>query len=227
MGSILRFCSEALPAFLPIVTVYGFGIAFFLFISQTETYNRVAWFIKKDGDKHAWLALFNTSRRYLLCDHIYNGHLNIDPKGAKLSRTKTIGDVKTKVQTDLDGSIRVDIDYMDRKTALIVELCSEEPMGDVQLHGIVKDGRLLKSNYKWDNRLHSPLFNILVYIVAPAISIAIILWILYRLGKPCGALWLYGIGMAGLPLGIYLYFRKHRRIFSEVLKEVKKVMSDV
>ena len=114
---------------------------------------------------------------------------------------------------------------MAQKTALIVELRSEEPISEVQLCGIVKDGRLLKSSYKWDKRLHSPLFNILIYFVLPAVLIAFILWVLHGIGKPCGALWFYGIGMAGLPLGIYLYFRKHRRIFSGVVKEVTKVMT--
>ena len=34
-----------------------------------------------------------------------------------------------------------------------------------------------------------------------------ILRTLHGIGTPCGALWTYGIGMAGLLLGIYLYFR--------------------
>lgn len=92
----------------------------------------------------------------------------------------------------------------------------------VQVRGIIKDGRLLETSFEWDDRLHCPCFNMLVYIYLPALAIFGILRILHGIGTPCGALWTYGIGMAGLPLGIYLYFRKHRRIFSKRFYEVKE-----
>ena len=82
MSPFLQFIQEMLPALSQILAVYGFGIAFFLFISQTETYNRVAWFSKMDGDNHAWLAIFNTSRRYLVKDHIYHDFLTIKAANA-------------------------------------------------------------------------------------------------------------------------------------------------
>ena len=71
MSPFLQFVQEMLPALSQMLAVYGFGIAFFLFISQTETYNRVAWFAKKADDHHVWVAIFNTSRRYLVKDQIY------------------------------------------------------------------------------------------------------------------------------------------------------------
>ena len=77
MSPFLQFVQEMLPALSQMLAVYGFGIAFFLFISQTETYNRVAWFAKKADDHHVWVAIFNTSRRCLVKDQIYREHLSI------------------------------------------------------------------------------------------------------------------------------------------------------
>ena len=208
------------------LAVYGFGIAFFLFISQTETYNRVAWFAKKADDHHVWVAIFNTSRRYLVKDQIYREHLSIDATDVEAKSKKEFGDVQCQLPKADDGTIRVDIDYMDRKSALVVELESARKIERVQVRGIIKDGRLLETSFEWDDRLHCPCFNMLVYIFLPALVIFSILRTLHGLGTPCGALWTYGIGMAGLPLGIYLYFRKHRRIFSKRFYEVKGYIGD-
>ena len=227
MSPFLQFVQEMLPALSQMLAVYGFGIAFFLFISQTETYNRVAWFAKKADDHHVWVAIFNTSRRYLVKDQIYREHLSIaaaDAAGAAVVEAisqKEFGDVRCQLTKAKDGTIRVDIDYMDRKTALVVELESARKIERVQVRGIIKDGRLLETSFEWDDRLHCPCFNMLVYIFLPALAILGILRTLHGIGTPCGALWTYGIGMAGLPLGIYLYFRKHRRIFSKRFYEVK------
>lgn len=236
MSPFLQFVQEMLPALSQMLAVYGFGIAFFLFISQTETYNRVAWFAKKADDHHVWVAIFNTSRRYLVKDQIYREHLSIaatvaaDAAGAagaadatvvEAKSKKAFGDVQCQLPKADDGTIRVDIDYMDRKSALVVELESARKIERVQVRGIIKDGRLLETSFEWDDRLHCPCFNMLVYIFLPALAILAILRTLHGLGTPCGALWTYGIGMAGLPLGLYLYFRKHRRIFSKRFYEVK------
>ena len=216
-----------LPALSQMLAVYGFGIAFFLFISQTETYNRVAWFSRTDGDKRAWVAIFNTSRRYLVRDQIYKGHLSIVTAGAGAVAVATddskmeFGDVQSHVDKADNGTVLVDINYMERKSALVVELVSEKKIENVQLRGIIKDGRLLETSFEWDDRLHCQCFNMLFYILLPAAAIFGILRALHGIGTPCGALWTYGIGMAGLPLGIYLYFRKHRRIFSRRFYEVK------
>ena len=236
MSPFLQFVQEMLPALSQMLAVYGFGIAFFLFISQTETYNRVAWFAKKADDHHVWVAIFNTSRRYLVKDQIYREHLSIaaavaadaadaadatDAAVVAAKSKKEFGDVQCQLPKADDGTIRVDIDYMDRKSALVVELESARKIERVQVRGIIKDGRLLETSFEWDDRLHCPCFNMLVYIYLPALAIFGILRTLYGIGTPCGALWTYGIGMAGLPLGIYLYFRKHRRIFSKRFYEVK------
>ena len=222
MSPFLQFVQEMLPALSQMLAVYGFGIAFFLFISQTETYNRVAWFAKKADDHHVWVAIFNTSRRYLVKDQIYREHLSIAAADVEAISQKEFGDVKCQLPKADDGTIRVDIDYMDRKSALVVELESARKIEGVQVRGIIKDGRLLETSFEWDDRLHCPCFNMLVYIFLPALAILGILRTLHGLGTPCGALWTYGIGMAGLPLGIYLYFRKHRRIFSKRFYEVKE-----
>ena len=203
------------------LAVYGFGIAFFLFISQTETYNRVAWFAKKADDHHVWVAIFNTSRRYLVKDQIYREHLSIDVTDVEVISQKEFGDVQCQLTKAKDGTVQVDIDHMERKSALVVELESARKIERVQVRGIIKDGRLLETSFEWDDRLHCPCFNLLVYIFLPALAILGILRTLHGIGTPCGALWIYGIGMAGLPLGIYLYFRKHRRIFSKRFYEVK------
>ena len=221
MSPFLQFVQEMLPALSQMLAVYGFGIAFFLFISQTETYNRVAWFAKKADDHHVWVAIFNTSRRYLVKDQIYREHLSIDATDVEAKSKKEFGDVQCQLPKADDGTIRVDIDYMDRKTALVLELESAQKIERVQVRGIIKDGRLLETSFEWDDRLHCPCFNMLVYIFLPALSILAILRTLHGIGTPCGALWTYGIGMAGLPLGLYLYFRKHRRIFSKRFYEVK------
>ena len=221
MSPFLQFVQEMLPALSQMLAVYGFGIAFFLFISQTETYNRVAWFAKKADDHHVWVAIFNTSRRYLVKDQIYREHLSINATDVEAKSQKEFGDVQCQLPKADDGTIRVDIDYMDRKSALVVELESARKIERVQVRGIIKDGRLLETSFEWDDRLHCPCFNMLVYIFLPALAILGILRTLHGIGTPCGALWTYGIGMAGLPLGIYLYFRKHRRIFSKRFYEVK------
>lgn len=221
MSPFLQFVQEMLPALSQMLAVYGFGIAFFLFISQTETYNRVAWFAKKADDHHVWVAIFNTSRRYLVKDQIYREHLSIDAADVEAISQKEFGDVQCQLTKADDGTIRVDIDYMERKSALVVELESAQKIERVQVRGIIKDGRLLETSFEWDDRLHCPCFNMLVYIFLPALAILGILRALHGIGTPCGALWTYGIGMAGLPLGIYLYFRKHRRIFSKRFYEVK------
>ena len=221
MSPFLQFVQEMLPALSQMLAVYGFGIAFFLFISQTETYNRVAWFAKKAGVHHVWVAIFNTSRRYLVRDQIYREHLSINATDVEAKSQKEFGDVQCQLPKADDGTIRVDIDYMDRKSALVVELESARKIERVQVRGIIKDGRLLETSFEWDDRLHCPCFNMLVYIFLPALAIVGILRTLHGIGTPCGALWTYGIGMAGLPLGIYLYFRKHRRIFSKRFYEVK------
>ena len=221
MSPFLQFVQEMLPALSQMLAVYGFGIAFFLFISQTETYNRVAWFAKKADDHHVWVAIFNTSRRYLVKDQIYREHLSIDAAVVEAISQKEFGDVQCQLTKAKDGTIQVDIDYMDRKSALVVELESARKIEGVQVRGIIKDGRLLETSFEWDDRLHCPCFNMLVYIFLPALAILGILRTLHGIGTPCGALWTYGIGMAGLPLGIYLYFRKHRRIFSKRFYEVK------
>lgn len=137
MSPFLQFVQEMLPAQSQMLAVYGFGIAFFLFFSQTETYNRVAWFAKKADDHHVWVANFNTSRRYLVKDQIYREHLSIDAAVAadaadaagaaeasvvEAKSQKAFGDVHCQLPKADDGTIRVDIDYMDRKTALVVEL---------------------------------------------------------------------------------------------------------
>ena len=222
MSPFLQFIQEMLPALSQILAVYGFGIAFFLFISQTETYNRVAWFSKMDGDNHSWLVIFNTSRRYLVKDHIYHDYLSIKAADAVAESKKEFGDMQCNLDAADDGTILIDINYMERKSALVVELVSDEKIEHVQLRGIIKDGRLLETSFEWDDRLHCQCFNMLVYIFLPAAAIATILWVLHGIGTPCGALWTYGVGMAGLPLGIYLYFRKHRRIFSKRFYEVKE-----
>ena len=236
MSPFLQFVQEMLPALSQMLAVYGFGIAFFLVISQTETYNRVAWFSKRADDHHVWVAIFNTSRRYLVKDQIYREHLSIaaavaadaadvadaaDATVVAAKSKKEFGDVQCQLPKADDGTIRVDIDYMDRKSALVVEVVSEQKIERVQVRGIIKDGRLLETSFEWDDRLHCPCFNMLVYIFLPALAILGILRTLHGIGTPCGALWTYGIGMAGLPLGIYLYFRKHRRIFSKRFYEVK------
>ena len=222
MSPFLQFVQEMLPALSQMLAVYGFGIAFFLFISQTETYNRVAWFAKKADDHHVWVAIFNTSRRYLVKDQIYREHLSIDATDVEAISQKEFGDVRCQLPKADDGTIRVDIDHMERKSALVVELESARKIEGVQVRGIIKDGRLLETSFEWDDRLHCPCFNLLVYIFLPALAILGILRTLHGIGTPCGALWTYGIGMAGLPLGIYLYFRKHRRIFSKRFYEVKE-----
>lgn len=234
MSPFLQFVQEMLPALSQMLAVYGFGIAFFLFISQTETYNRVAWFSKRADDHHVWVAIFNTSRRYLVKDQIYREHLSIaaavaaDAAGAadaavvEVKSQKAFGEMQCQLPKADDGTIRVDIDYMDRKSALVVELESARKIERVQVRGIITDGRLLETSFEWDDRLHCPCFNMLVYIYLPALAIFGILRTLHGIGTPCGALWTYGIGMAGLPLGIYLYFRKHRRIFSKRFYEVKE-----
>ena len=221
MSPFLQFVQEMLPALSQMLAVYGFGIAFFLFISQTETYNRVAWFAKKADDHHVWVAIFNTSRRYLVKDQIYREHLSIDATVVEAKSQKEFGDVQCQLTKAKDGTVRVDIDHMERKSALVVELESARKIERVQVRGIIKDGRLLETSFEWDDRLHCPCFNMLVYIFLPALAILAILRTLHGIGTPCGALWTYGIGMAGLPLGIYLYFRKHRRIFSKRFYEVK------
>ena len=221
MSPFLQFVQEMLPALSQMLAVYGFGIAFFLFISQTETYNRVAWFAKKADDHHVWVAIFNTSRRYLVKDQIYREHLSIDATDVEAISQKEFGDVRCQLTKAKDGTVQVDIDHMERKTALVVELESARKIEGVQVRGIIKDGRLLETSFEWDDRLHCPCFNMLVYIFLPALAILGILRTLHGIGTPCGALWTYGIGMAGLPLGIYLYFRKHRRIFSKRFYEVK------
>lgn len=221
MSPFLQFVQEMLPALSQMLAVYGFGIAFFLFISQTETYNRVAWFAKKADDHHVWVAIFNTSRRYLVRDQIYREHLSIDATDVEAKSQKEFGDVQCQLTKAKDGTVQVDIDHMDRKSALVVELESARKIERVQVRGIIKDGRLLETSFEWDDRLHCPCFNMLVYIFLPALAILGILRTLHGIGTPCGALWTYGIGMAGLPLGIYLYFRKHRRIFSKRFYEVK------
>lgn len=222
MSPFLQFVQEMLPALSQMLAVYGFGIAFFLFISQTETYNRVAWFAKKADDHHVWVAIFNTSRRYLVRDQIYREHLSIDATDVEAKSQKEFGDVQCQLTKAKDGTVQVDIDHMDRKSALVVELESARKIERVQVRGIIKDGRLLETSFEWDDRLHCPCFNMLVYIFLPALAILGILRTLHGIGTPCGALWTYGIGMAGLPLGIYLYFRKHRRIFSKRFYEVKE-----
>lgn len=222
MSPFFQFFNDALPALSQMLAVYGFGIAFFLFISQTETYNRVAWFCKRDSSRHAWLAIFNTSRRFLVKDQIYKGHLIIDARGAMVSGPKAFGEIKSVEKLGDDGTTLVDIDYMERKSALVYELSSVERIEVVQLRGIIKDGRMLETSFGWDDFLHSKLFNIIFYIILPAIVITLILLAMCKIGTPCGALWTYGIGMAGLPLGIYLYFRKHRRIFSSRFRDVKR-----
>ena len=222
MSPFLQFVQEMLPALSQMLAVYGFGIAFFLFISQTETYNRVAWFAKKADDHHVWVAIFNTSRRYLVKDQIYREHLSIDATDVEAISQKEFGDVQCQLTKAKDGTVQVDIDYMERKSALVVELESARKIERVQVRGIIKDGRLLETSFEWDDRLHCPCFNMLVYIFLPALAILGILRTLHGIGTPCGALWIYGIGMAGLPLGIYLYFRKHRRIFSKRFYEVKE-----
>ena len=221
MSPFLQFVQEMLPALSQMLAVYGFGIAFFLFISQTETYNRVAWFAKKADDHHVWVAIFNTSRRYLVKDQIYREHLSIDVTDVEVISQKEFGDVQCQLTKAKDGTVQVDIDHMERKSALVVELESARKIERVQVRGIIKDGRLLETSFEWDDRLHCPCFNMLVYIFLPALAILGILRTLHGIGTPCGALWTYGIGMAGLPLGIYLYFRKHRRIFSKRFYEVK------
>ena len=221
MSPFLQFVQEMLPALSQMLAVYGFGIAFFLFISQTETYNRVAWFAKKADDHHVWVAIFNTSRRYLVKDQIYREHLSIAAAVVEAISQKEFGDVQCQLTKAKDGTIQVDIDHMERKSALVVELESARKIERVQVRGIIKDGRLLETSFEWDDRLHCPCFNMLVYIFLPALAILAILRTLHGIGTPCGALWTYGIGMAGLPLGIYLYFRKHRRIFSKRFYEVK------
>lgn len=221
MSPFLQFVQEMLPALSQMLAVYGFGIAFFLFISQTETYNRVAWFAKKADDHHVWVAIFNTSRRYLVKDQIYREHLSIDVTDVEVISQKEFGDVQCQLTKAKDGTVQVDIDHMERKSALVVELESARKIEGVQVRGIIKDGRLLETSFEWDDRLHCPCFNMLVYIFLPALAILAILRTLHGIGTPCGALWTYGIGMAGLPLGIYLYFRKHRRIFSKRFYEVK------
>ena len=221
MSPFLQFVQEMLPALSQMLAVYGFGIAFFLFISQTETYNRVAWFAKKADDHHVWVAIFNTSRRYLVKDQIYREHLSIDATDVEAISQKEFGDVQCQLTKAKDGTVQVDIDHMERKAALVVELESARKIERVQVRGIIKDGRLLETSFEWDDRLHCPCFNMLVYIFLPALAILGILRTLHGIGTPCGALWTYGIGMAGLPLGIYLYFRKHRRIFSKRFYEVK------
>ena len=221
MSPFLQFVQEMLPALSQMLAVYGFGIAFFLFISQTETYNRVAWFAKKADDHHVWVAIFNTSRRYLVRDQIYREHLSIDATDVEAISQKEFGDVQCQLTKAKDGTVQVDIDHMERKSALVVELESARKIEGVQVRGIIKDGRLLETSFEWDDRLHCPCFNMLVYIFLPALAILGILRTLHGIGTPCGALWTYGIGMAGLPLGIYLYFRKHRRIFSKRFYEVK------
>ena len=221
MSPFLQFVQEMLPALSQMLAVYGFGIAFFLFISQTETYNRVAWFAKKADDHHVWVAIFNTSRRYLVRDQIYREHLSIVAADVEAISQKEFGDVRCQLTKAKDGTVQVDIDHMDRKAALVVELESARKIERVQVRGIIKDGRLLETSFEWDDRLHCPCFNMLVYIFLPALAILAILRTLHGIGTPCGALWTYGIGMAGLPLGIYLYFRKHRRIFSKRFYEVK------
>ena len=189
MSPFLQFVQEILPALSQMLAVYGFGIAFFLFISQTETYNRVAWFSKRDGDHRVWLAIFNTSRIYLVKDQIYRGHLSIDTAGVEAKDSKKeFGDVQCHLSKADDGTIRVDIDYMERKSALVVELESARKIENVQVRGIIKDGRLLETSYEWDDRLHCQCFNMLVYIYLPALAIFCILRILHGIGTPCGAL---------------------------------------
>ena len=180
MSPFLQFVQEMLPALSQMLAVYGFGIAFFLYISQTETYNRVAWFAKKADDHHVWVAIFNTSRRYLVRDQIYREHLSIvaavaadaadaaDASVVEAKSKKAFGDVQCQLPKADDGTIRVDIDYMDRKSALVVELESARKIERVQVRGIIKDGRLLETSFEWDDRLHCPCFNMLVYIFLPS-----------------------------------------------------------
>jgi hypothetical protein len=181
-----------------------------------------------NADGYGWVQLQYSAEYHIRDNHLtrsngvvyFMGHRETWYSTNEASGKATAWEIPGKHVAD-DGTIRVDIDYMDRKSALVVELESAQKIENVQVRGIIKDGRLLETSFEWDDRLHCPCFNMLVYIFLPALAILAILRTLHGIGTPCGALWTYGIGMAGLPLGIYLYFRKHRRIFSKRFYEVK------
>ena len=217
--------SEIIADLSLVLALYAFVAALLLFVAQTENYNRVAYYWKKKGN-HAWMALFNTSRRFLVADDI-PVPMHFDGIGLNIRKDmdnglKTFGEVKGAKASLVDGQVQVDFDYMGPRTSMVVNLDVVGKADDPDLQGVIRGGRLVWCHFLFDDITHSILANVLAYTTVFILSLGSFLLLKSRGLFSCADVWIFSVALLILLVGLYCFFLFHRRIYFGKYHEVKK-----
>ena len=220
----MSIATEVINAISLVLALYAFVTALLLFVAQTENYNRVSHYWMQKGER-AWIVIFNSSRRHLIGDDLYR-KLSIDHSDLTIKKVLTSGEVEgaTMALDVVSDKYVIDFSYMSPKSAIIAEFTAPENSGRPEMQGILKGGRLVKCFFWFDDPTHSVFLNLLAYIGFCVLVIGGLLYLRSVDVVKQGPFIVYAVATIILSVGVYLFFRKNRRIFVKQYREVRREM---
>ena len=143
--------------------LYGIAVSLVLFYAQSLQHKRICWYLARYRNHH-WILIFNTSRRHLFGDSIYEP---ISLSGDKFRGCKTLVTYGVKSEDIIkhENEVELCFKYLEPKAYWIVELVSYSNKPNLKLSGILRDGEIAHWPLWFARLTHSQLLEFLAYLV--------------------------------------------------------------
>ncbi len=143
--------------------LYGIAVSLVLFYAQSLQHKRICWYHARYRNYH-WFLIFNTSRRHLFGDSIYEP---ISLSGDKFRGCKTLVTYGVKSEDIIkhENEVELCFKYLEPRAYWIVELVSYSNKPKLILSGILRDGEIAHWPLWFARLTHSQLLEFLAYLV--------------------------------------------------------------
>lgn len=143
--------------------LYGIAVSLVLFYAQSLQHKRICWYHTRYRNHH-WILLFNTSRRHLFSDSVYEP-IRFSGDTFRGCKTLVTSGVKSDGIIKSGDDMEIHFEYMEPKAYWIVECVSYSKKPELKLSGILREGEIAHWPLWFARLTHSGILEFFAYLL--------------------------------------------------------------